>query len=204
MRVLDVGCGEGSLMSELGARGCAVVGVEIAKPLVQSLTDRGLAVCEGQAEDLPLPDASFDAIVCSVVLPYTDERQSVAEWARVLKPGGIVNASYHGVGMGLIFLLRGPGLRLRFYGFRMLANTLFYRLTGFRLPGFLGDTLCQISSRMNSYYQASGLRLERELIVEKVMGAPRFLCHRTVKDRELESVNRVQGKHQDTTPVTEN
>jgi SAM-dependent methyltransferase len=196
MHVLDVGCGDGGLMTEIAAKGCSVVGVEIDKLVVQSNVVRGLEVYEGQAERLPLVDESFDAIVCSVVLPYTDEKQSVTEWTRVLKPGGIVNASYHGVGLGLGYVVHGPGWRLRFYGVRMLANTWFYQLTGYRLPGFLGDTLCQTSGRMSSYYRAGNLRLEEELIVDKVMGIPRFLCHRVVKDRELSSIGHTQSEQQ--------
>jgi SAM-dependent methyltransferase len=181
MSVLDVGCGDGGLMSELIGLGCSVAGVEIDRSLVQACLAKGIPVSEGRAEKLPVPDASVDAIVCSVVLPYTVERQAVAEWARVLKPGGAINATCHGIGYGLNYLLQGQGLKKRFYGLRMLANTLFYRLTSRRLPGFLGDTLCQTSRRMISYYRTSGLHLEREELVGVVMGAPQFLCHRAIK-----------------------
>lgn len=179
--VLDVGCGDGELMSELAARGCSVSGVEIDRVLVEACQISGLQVTEGRAEDLPVADASIDLIVCSVVLPYTDERRAVAEWARVLKPGGAVNAILHGVGYGLDYLFHGPGWKRRFYGFRMLANTIFYGLFGRRLPGFVGDTLCQTRRRMKSYYRISGLALEREHVVAVLMGAPKFLCHRVVK-----------------------
>jgi len=181
LAVLDIGCGAGDLMSELVSRGCSVTGVESDSSVVQTCRAAGLQVSEGRAEDLPVADASVDGIVCSVVLPYTDERQAIAEWARVLKPGGAVNVTCHGVGYGLDYLIRGRGWKRRFYGFRMLSNTLFYRLSGRRLPGFLGDTLCQTSRWMSSYYQAFGLDLEREQVVGVVMGFPQFLCHRVVK-----------------------
>ena len=168
-------------MSELASRGCLVTGVEIDPSLVRVCQAAGLPVCEGRAEGLPVADASVDGIVCSVVLPYTDERQAIAEWARVLRPGGAVNATYHGVGYGLYYLTGGRGIMCRVYGFRMLANTLFYQLFGRRLPGFLGDTLCQTSRRLRSYYRASGLVLEREQVVGAVMGHPQYLCHRVVK-----------------------
>ena len=86
--VLDVGCGEGELMSRLADRGCSVSGVEIDHSLVQMCRASGLQVVEGRAESLPLAAASVDAIVCSVVLPYTDERRVIAEWNRVLESGG--------------------------------------------------------------------------------------------------------------------
>ncbi len=180
--LLDVGCGEGELMTELLHLGASVQGVEIASSLVQSCLAQGLDVTEGTAEHLPIPDASKNGIVCSVVLPYTDEQQAVAEWARVLKPGGWVNATYHGIGYGLGYLLRGSGAKQRFYGLRMLANTAVYRTTARKLPGFLGDTLCQSTARMQFYYRRCGLTLEREQIVETVVGKPKFLCHRLIKN----------------------
>jgi len=181
MTVLDIGCGDGDLMSELIGIGCTVKGVEIDRSLVRACQAKGMPVSEGRAERLPIEDSSVDAIVCSVVLSYTLERQAVEEWARVLKPGGVINATYHGIGYGLNYLFYGPRFKTRVYGFRMLANTLFYRLTSHRLPGFLGDTLCQTSRRMMTYYRTFGLRLEREQVVGVVAGTPRFLCHRVIK-----------------------
>ncbi|HMQ05052.1 MAG TPA: class I SAM-dependent methyltransferase [Pyrinomonadaceae bacterium] len=112
--VLDVGCGTGNLMKELARMGYAVSGVEIDAALVEACRDDGLEVREGRAESLPFPDESVDAVVCSVVLPYTDERAAVKEWARVLRSGGVANASCHGLGYGVRYLIGGPGLKTRF------------------------------------------------------------------------------------------
>jgi SAM-dependent methyltransferase len=180
-KVLDVGCGDGALMRDLAGAGCDVSGVEINPSLVAAATSAGLRVALGRAEELPVPDASFDVILCSVVLPYTDERLAVAEWARVLRPGGVVNASCHGLGYGLTYMFRGCSLKQRYYGFRMLANTAFYQLARRRLPGSLGDTLCQTGPRLRAYYAATGLVLEREQVVDSQLGLPRFLCHRLRK-----------------------
>ncbi len=179
--VLDVGSGNGSLMKELASMGFAVSGIEIDPALIEACREEGLDVREGRAESLPFPDESMDAVVCSVVLPYTDERAAVEEWVRVLRPGGVVNASGHGLGYGVRYLVRGPGLKTRFYGLRMLANTLFYRLSGRRLPGFVGDTLCQSSGRMNAHFRSLGLVSQDELVVGRFFGFPIFLCHRAVK-----------------------
>lgn len=168
-------------MQELAERGCSMAGVEIDLSLVESCRRAGLQVSEGQAERLPITADSLDAVTCSVVIPYTEEWQAVAEWARVLRQGGIVNATYHGIGYGLNYLVRGNSLKRRFYGFRMLANTFYYRLTGRRLPGFLGDTLCQSSRRLRAYYRAVGLELRAEQVVGRCFGLPIFLCHRAVK-----------------------
>ena len=184
--VLDVGCGTGGLMSELESMGCSVSGVEINRSLVESCRANGLQVSEGRAERLPVESESVDAIVCSVVLPYVDQKPAIAEWARVLHPGGMVNATYHGIGYGLDYLTRGAGFKTKFYGFRMLANTAFHALTGGRLPGFLGDTFCQNRRRLNSYYRSAGLELVSELIVNKCAGLPVFFCHRLMKPKRVQ------------------
>lgn len=178
---LDVGCGSGELIVDLEGLGCSVIGTEIDLELIEACRERGLDVREGKAESLPFVDASFDRIVCSVVVPYTDERRAIAEWVRVLKPGGQVYATYHGVGYGLDYLVRGVDLRAHAYGARMLANSVYYWTTGRRLPGFYGDTLCQGIGRLRSYYKALGLVLEQERIASSFLAQPQFICHQLVK-----------------------
>jgi SAM-dependent methyltransferase len=178
-RVLDVGSGDGRLMRELARIGCEVVGLEIDRSQVAATRAAGLDVHEGRAEALPFATGSFDRITCSVVLPYTDEEQAIGEWARVLKPGGYASLTSHGLGYALLFVLGAPDLKQRFYGGRMLANTACYRAFGRRLPGFLGDTLCQTSRRLGRYYARFGFVLEEETVVGRsVAGSPEFLCHR--------------------------
>jgi SAM-dependent methyltransferase len=177
-RVLDVGCGDGELLEALQRDGFDAVGVEIDQELIVAASARGVRVSFGSAECLPFAAASFDAVVCSVVVPYTDQRRAVAEWARVLVPGGIVNATYHGTGYGVHYLLAPPeGWRSRFYGARMLINTGAYALSGRRLPGFMGDTLCQTSAQMHRAYERSGLVLEQAVVIDWALGRPRFLFH---------------------------
>jgi SAM-dependent methyltransferase len=180
-RVLDVGCGKGDHLRELLAKGCDALGVEYDSAAVQKLRQDGLSVVQGRAEDLPFDDASFDAIVCSVVVPYTDERRTVAEWSRVLKPGGQVRASYHGVAYFLNYLLHGPGWRRRAYGGRTLANSCLYRLTGRRLPGFWGDTLYQSLARLRRYYECERLRLVHEYVRPGVGGLRDIFFHHLEK-----------------------
>ena len=159
--VLDVGCGTGEQMRSLRRAGCDVVGVEPSLDLVKSLNAQGLDVRRGFAEHLPVDAASFDGLVCKVVLPYTDERRAIAEWARVLRPGARVRAIYHGAGYYARYLREGPGLALRIYGARSLVNTWVYVATGRRLPGFVGDTLYQSHGRLAQYYRQHGFTVER-------------------------------------------
>lgn len=179
-RVLDVGCGEGVHLRALAARGCEVVGVDCNAVHVHRLRREGYQVLQGTAEVLPMADESVDAIVCSVVLPYTDERQSIAEWSRVLRGGGEVRASYHGLGYALRQLCGSAGARGRLYGARTIVNSVVYRTFGRRLPGFLGDTIYQSRKWLRRYYSESQLMLQREYI-RWSSGLPDIVFHALIK-----------------------
>jgi SAM-dependent methyltransferase len=175
-RVVDVGSGGGEYLRELTGRGVHAVGVEPDAELVRRCASEGLRVVTGTAESLPLETGAYDGILCSVVLPYTDERAAVREWGRVLRPGGEVRASYHGYGYALRYII-GTKSRARLYGLRMLMNTWYYRLLGRRLPGWLGDTLCQSRSRLKRYYREAGFELLADVEGKRYDGMPVFLYH---------------------------
>jgi 2-polyprenyl-6-hydroxyphenyl methylase / 3-demethylubiquinone-9 3-methyltransferase len=96
LEVLDVGCGGGLLAEEFAALGARVTGVD---PSVDSLAAArtharagGFAIHyqHGVGEQLPLRDASFDAVYCCDVLEHVDDvGRTVREIARVLRPGGV-------------------------------------------------------------------------------------------------------------------
>lgn len=95
-RVLDVACGIGTT-ARLMARefGLGVVGLDASATNVARA--EGLSRVEsvgfvtGDAAALPFPDESFDAVVCEcAVSTFADQPRGVAEFARVLKPGGVV------------------------------------------------------------------------------------------------------------------
>jgi ubiquinone/menaquinone biosynthesis C-methylase UbiE len=94
-RVLDVACGTGNLAIPLARQGCVVTGVDIAANLLVQARERasaeGLNVTfdEGDAEALPYPNASFDAVVSMFGAMFAPRPEVVAsELARVLRPGG--------------------------------------------------------------------------------------------------------------------
>ncbi|MFN2977283.1 class I SAM-dependent methyltransferase [Terriglobus aquaticus] len=94
-RVLDVATGTGNLALPIARAGAIVTGVDIAPNLLEQARQRavseGLTVQfdEGDAEALPYPDASFDAVVTMFGAMFAPRPERVAaELARVLRPGG--------------------------------------------------------------------------------------------------------------------
>ncbi len=100
MRLLDVGCGPGSITRGLAERLAPgqVVGVDLSKEALddarRDAAARGLTNLhyqEGSVYQLPFPDASFDAVYAHQVLQHLRERESaVREMLRVVRPGGLV------------------------------------------------------------------------------------------------------------------
>ena len=88
---LDVGCGAGTYSGWLAQQDLAVVGVDYSQPTLVKARSRlpaAIALCAGDATQLPFLDASFDGAICFGVLQAVSDSSSVvAEIARVLKPG---------------------------------------------------------------------------------------------------------------------
>ena len=96
-RILDLGCGEGYIMSLLGKNtvGLDVSGeaLEIAKRKLGELGRDGVELVHGTATKLPFKDAEFDTVVCSEVMEHlleSDAERMLDETERVLKPGGML------------------------------------------------------------------------------------------------------------------
>ncbi|HEY0306720.1 MAG TPA: class I SAM-dependent methyltransferase [Acidobacteriaceae bacterium] len=95
--VLDVACGTGNLAIPLARQGAIVTGVDIATNLLEQARERSAAedlavkFDEGDAEQLPYADASFDVVVSMFGAMFAPRPELVAaELARVLKPGGLL------------------------------------------------------------------------------------------------------------------
>ena len=89
-RIADVGAGTGKLTRALAAAGFDVVAVEPLPGLRERLRAAapGVEALAGTAEALPLPDASVDAVACADAFHWFDGPPAVAEFARVIRPGG--------------------------------------------------------------------------------------------------------------------
>jgi ubiquinone/menaquinone biosynthesis C-methylase UbiE len=92
-RILDVGCGTGAILQQLG-NPAKNVGIDLAPEAVSLSKQRGLNnVRQGDICALPFSDASFDAVICSSVLYHQwvgNVEGAVREMHRVLCPGGVV------------------------------------------------------------------------------------------------------------------
>jgi SAM-dependent methyltransferase len=86
--VLDLAAGTGKLTRALLERTAGVVAVEPLEGMRAQLTRTGARVLEGTAEAIPLEDAAVDAVFVAEAFHWFATTESVAEIARVLRPGG--------------------------------------------------------------------------------------------------------------------
>jgi demethylmenaquinone methyltransferase/2-methoxy-6-polyprenyl-1,4-benzoquinol methylase len=109
--VLDVATGTAAVAIELARRtGCSVVGLDQSPEMLAAgrerveaagLSDR-IRIVEGSAEKLPFPDGSFDALTFTYLLRYVeDPAATLAELARVVRPGGSMAALEFGLPRGV-------------------------------------------------------------------------------------------------------
>jgi ubiquinone/menaquinone biosynthesis C-methylase UbiE len=94
--VLDVGCGTGATTELLAAQpGTEVTGIDLHPKMIEQARERArksentFKIIPGSAEALPFQDASFDWVLSESVTAFTQAKRSIAEYFRVLKPGGI-------------------------------------------------------------------------------------------------------------------
>jgi ubiquinone/menaquinone biosynthesis C-methylase UbiE len=99
-RVLDVGCGTGSLTFTLPeiASVASVTGVDLTEPYVEFArarnTDPRISFQPADARALPFGDKSFHRAFSMLVLQFIpDAPRAVAEMHRVVRPGGTVTAA---------------------------------------------------------------------------------------------------------------
>jgi ubiquinone/menaquinone biosynthesis C-methylase UbiE len=91
MSVLDVGCGPGYVSAAAAARGATPLGLDFSEGMIgiaQGMFPE-IEFQEGDAQNLPFGDATFDRVVANFALLHVpDPERACVEACRVLKPGG--------------------------------------------------------------------------------------------------------------------
>ena len=88
-RLLDIGCGAGSLLEAARRAGWEAHGTEVSRPAVEHARRAGFEVFCGDLSAAPFPEGHFDVVTASEILEHLpDPRVLLAEVARVLRPGG--------------------------------------------------------------------------------------------------------------------
>ncbi len=94
--VLEVGCGLGDLLVDMVEAGYECYAIEQSPEMVNAARsalgklERGdpNRVVQGQAQQLPFPNASFDTVVSTFPNEYIYDPKTISEVERVLQPGG--------------------------------------------------------------------------------------------------------------------
>ena len=88
LTVADVGAGTGISAQLMAARGAKVIGIEPNAEMRAIATQAGIDVRDAKADALGLPDASVDVVTCFQAFHWFANAASIAEFKRVLRPGG--------------------------------------------------------------------------------------------------------------------
>ena len=137
--VLDAGCGFGQWALPLAEVNRTVSALDRSAGRLRLLSElvdlhdcTNVQLTCGEVEQLPYPERSFDGIFCYSVIYLTDVGRSIAEFARVLRPGGRLYLSSNAIGWYLHNLINGhngsPSYCPRLMAAATLANSVAYRL----------------------------------------------------------------------------
>lgn len=95
LKVLDVGCGGGFTCEFLAHKGAQVTGIDQSLACIEAASQHAkqanlkINYKQGEAEQLPFADQTFDVAICVDVLEHVHSpQQTITEINRVLKPGG--------------------------------------------------------------------------------------------------------------------
>ena len=166
-RVLDVATGTGMVAAELLSRSrCTVTALDQSEEMLARARSRfatmppgRIELVTGQAEQLPFAPASFDVVTFTYLLRYVDEpAATVAELARVLRPGGRIASLEFGVpawaparaAWRLYTALGLPALG-------RLASREWYEVGRFLGPSIRGFYARHPVERLLAYWRAAGL-----------------------------------------------
>jgi SAM-dependent methyltransferase len=147
MKILDVGCGYGTSLSQLSRLGYTnLYGVEPDEDLSQHIPKNIAEVRQGKAEKIPYPDETFDAVFVNGALHHILGIKQLYEDAceeldRVLKPGGY------------IFIME-PGRYWTHTFVELISNILGIASKTFKA---LGDSIFDERAELNFFFKNLGI-----------------------------------------------
>ncbi len=175
--VLDVGCGAGQeLLPFVETTKAIGVGIDIGEELGKIATDlakiyeqeKRMHFCRSEGEHLPFADQCFDLVLCQVALPYMNNKKTLAEISRVLRPKGVFLLKTHAP----LFYLNMIGDRARTlsprqvaYPIICLAAGVWHHFTGKQLRnGFwAGKGIFQTKNFLVREFDKHGMKIEGTL-----------------------------------------
>jgi SAM-dependent methyltransferase len=175
-RVLDIGCGIGQALFALAVpKGALGVGVDISALSLRMsrefyatyLPEARVAFIRAGAESLPFAPESFDLVNCGLALPYMRNARTIAEVARVLRPGGVFLLKIHHARYYLRELWHGltaGDLLSVIHGGRVLTAGTLYHLVRRQPRATLLNESYQTRWLLRRELAKHGLVIEREQI----------------------------------------
>ena len=177
--VLDLGCGAGQeLLPFLEKTEAVCVGVDSARELGKMTSEmfggeRRAVFVRSEGEKLPFASESFDVVLCRVALPYMNNRQAIAEIARILKPNGVLLLKTHAplfyFGM-ILERLKTLSPRQLAYPVICLLASFWHLLTGRQLQNGIwrGKEIFQTRAFLEKEFAKNNLKIEDVLADDNV------------------------------------
>ncbi len=162
-KVLDVGCGAGNLLTVFANDSPELlIGVDVDAVFLAHCKQVGVPLFQAALPHLPFADETFDLVTCFLVMPHVpDDTEALKALARILKPGGTLAISGHGMGFPL-----GHLKRLKPKPLLMYLATLIYSITGRK---WMRNTL-QNDKQMCDILKGIGVVPEMQFCTKKTLG----------------------------------